>query len=94
MADLALRTKQLGYRLEQVQDFTPTPMTLSTEIYATGLNPISLKPVYTARTQQEKLGQRNFFFWYKPENRVWIRETLQRLKLGEIAFELFSKRTE
>lgn len=91
MADLALRTKQLGYRLEQVQDFTPTPMTLSTEIYATGIHPANLKPVYTARSSEEKLGQRAFFFWYKPENKAWIRETLQKLKMGDIAFQLYPR---
>ncbi len=91
MADLALRTKELGYRLEQVQDFTPTPMTLSTEIYATGLNPMSGKPVFTARDREEKLAQRNFFFWYLPENRAWIRNTLKELQLNDISCQLFDR---
>jgi len=92
MADLALRTKQLGYQLEQVQDFTPTPMTLSTEIYATGLNPFTRKPVFTARTPEEKLGQRAFFFWYKPENHAWLRKTLLDLGMQQELHQLLPNR--
>jgi len=65
MADLASETRRLNFKLEQVQDFTPTPMTLATEIYYTGLNPYTLKPVFTAKTKEEKLRQREKFFWYK-----------------------------
>ncbi len=69
MAALAAETKDLGFRLEQVQDFTPTPMTVATVIYYSGYHPYTLKPVYTARDQQAKLEQRDFFFWYKDEKR-------------------------
>jgi len=65
MAELADLTKKMGYRLEQVQDFTPTPMTVSTEMFYTGFDPYTLEPVFTAKTQQEKLAQRQYFFWYK-----------------------------
>ena len=65
MAELAALTRKMGYRLEQVQDFTPTPMTVSTEMFYTGYDPYTLEPVYTAHTQQEKLAQRDYFFWYK-----------------------------
>ena len=65
MAQLAALTRKMGYRLEQVQDFTPTPMTVSTEMFYTGYNPYTLEPVYTAHTQKEKLAQRDYFFWYK-----------------------------
>ncbi len=65
MAELAEITKKLNFRLEQVQDFTPTPMTLATEIYYSGYHPYTLEPVYTARTKEEKLAQRQYFFWYK-----------------------------
>ena len=65
MAELAQLTKQMGYKLEQVQDFTPTPMTTATEMYYTGYDPYTLEPVFTARTQKEKLAQRQYFFWYK-----------------------------
>ncbi|MDP2424491.1 MAG: YgiQ family radical SAM protein [Bacteroidales bacterium] len=65
MAELADKTRQLGYHLEQVQDFTPTPLTLATTMYYTGLNPYTMQPVYVARTDKEKQEQRQFFFWYK-----------------------------
>ena len=67
MAELAAITRKMGYRLEQVQDFTPTPMTVSTEMFYTGYNPYTLEPVFTARTQEEKLAQRQYFFWYKQQ---------------------------
>ena len=67
MAQLADLTRQMGYKLEQVQDFTPTPMTTATEMYYTGYDPYTLQPVFSAKTQQEKLAQRRYFFWYKKE---------------------------
>ena len=76
MANLAAETKDMGFRLEQVQDFTPTPMTVATVIYYSGYHPYTLKPVYTARTKQEKLEQNKFFFWYKPENFAWMKKVL------------------
>ena len=79
MAELAVKTKDLGYRLEQVQDFTPTPMTLATEIYYSGYDPYTLKPVFVAKTKQEKLDQQRFFFWYKPENRQYVKNALRKL---------------
>lgn len=84
MAELAVKTKELGYRLEQVQDFTPTPMTLATEIYYSGYDPYTLKPVFVAKTKQEKLDQQRFFFWYKPENRQYVKNTLR--KIGKAAW--------
>ncbi len=65
MAGLADITRRMGYKLEQVQDFTPTPMTTATEMYYTGYDPYTLQPVFTAKTQKEKLAQRQYFFWYK-----------------------------
>lgn len=91
MAELALETKQMGYQLEQVQDFTPTPMTLSTAIFASGVHPVSLKKVFTAKSKQEKLDQRRFFFWYQPENRPWIRKMLEHLKMGKVSRLLLSR---
>ncbi len=88
MADLAVQTKQLGFKLEQVQDFTPTPMTVSTEIYATGLHPYTGEPTYVARSKEEKDAQRSFFFWYKPEMRGALRAALQRLGLSALAPQL------
>ncbi len=80
MANLAAETKQLDFRLEQVQDFTPTPMTLATVIYYTGYHPYTMEKVYTAKSKKEKLSQRKFFFWYKREYQQQIKHEL--LKLG------------
>jgi len=91
MAELAIETKRLNFQLEQVQDFTPTPMTLATEMYYTGLNPYTLKPIFVARTQNEKLAQRQFFFWYKPETRAQIKRELQRMGRTDLIDKLFGK---
>ena len=82
MAQLMLETKKLDFKLEQVQDFTPTPMTLSTTIYYSGIDPYTMKPVYTAKTKDEKLEQRKFFFWYKPEFRREIENELRQMGLS------------
>ena len=79
MANLAADTKELGFRLEQVQDFTPTPMTVATIIYYTGLHPYTLREVYTAKNPKEKKDQHQFFFWYKGENRKQIRARLEKM---------------
>ena len=88
MARLALITKRLDFQLEQVQDFTPTPMTISTEMWYTGLDPYTLKPVFSAKSQQEKLAQRMFFFWYKPEERQRIERELRRLGMADLIPQL------
>ena len=67
---LAIKTKRLDFQLEQVQDFTPTPMTVSTETWYSGYDPYTLEPVFSAKTPKDKLAQRHFFFWYKPEERI------------------------
>lgn len=89
MAKLAIETKKLGYKLEQVQDFTPTPMTLATEIYYSGYHPYTLNKVDTAISLDEKTMQRNFFFWYKPENKNLLRNTLAKWKKFDLSKELF-----
>lgn len=91
MADLAIRTKRMNFRLEQVQDFTPTPMTLATEIYYTGIHPYTGQHVFTAKSKQQKLAQRLFFFWYQPESRQQITQTLKRLKRPDLLKKLFEK---
>lgn len=67
MQQLAERCRQLHYRPEQVQDFTPTPMTLATTMFYTGINPYTMQPVYVARTKEEKQKQNSYFFWWKPQ---------------------------
>ncbi len=88
MAELAVRTKQMNFHLEQVQDFTPTPMTLSTVMYYSGLNPYTMEPVFVARNKEDKLAQRQFFFWYKPEAREGIRRTLNKIHRGDLTLKL------
>jgi uncharacterized radical SAM protein YgiQ len=90
MAALAAKTKQLGYKLEQVQDFTPTPMTVATEIYYSGYHPYSLQKVHTAISIDEKSKQKSFFFWYRPENQLSLKTYLKKLKLDKISKVLFS----
>ncbi|MES2526197.1 MAG: YgiQ family radical SAM protein [Bdellovibrionota bacterium] len=89
MAKLAAKTKALGYKLEQIQDFTPTPMTVATEIYYSGFHPYTLKPVQTAISLDDKTKQRNFFFWYKPENKTFIRNYLSKAKMFDTMKDLF-----
>ena len=92
MAELAVITKGLDFHLEQVQDFTPTPMTISTETWYTGYNPYTLEPVFCAKTQKEKLAQRMFFFWYKPEERRAIESELRRIGRSDLIAKLYDKR--
>lgn len=65
MIELAAETKRMHYRPEQVQDFTPTPMTLSTTMFYTGINPYTREHIYVARTHEQKKQQNSYFFWYK-----------------------------
>lgn len=81
MAELAVKMKHMGYRLEQIQDFTPTPMTLSTEMYYTGIDPTTMEPVYVARHPNEKQQQRQMFFFYKREMQPAIRQILHNAHL-------------
>lgn len=89
MAELALEMKRMGYRLEQIQDFTPTPMTLSTEMYYTGIDPTTMKPVYVATTPGDKADQRRLFFFYKPEMQRDIVASLRRKGLTDYVPKLF-----
>ncbi|MDE7381962.1 MAG: YgiQ family radical SAM protein [Muribaculaceae bacterium] len=89
MAELAATTKDLNFHLEQVQDFTPTPMTLATEIYYTGIHPYTGEEVFTAKSEREKLNQRKFFFWYKPENRTEIIRALKMLHRPDLISRLY-----
>ena len=91
MAELAVVTKRLDFRLEQVQDFTPTPLTVSTETWYTGLHPYTLQPVFSAKTPREKLAQRMFFFWYKPEERRRIIQELKRIGRADLIAKLYGE---
>lgn len=65
MAELAKLTREMDFKLEQVQDFTPTPLTVSTTCWATGYHPYTMEKIFSAKTPEEKRRQNSFFFWYK-----------------------------
>ena len=92
MAELAVITKDLDFHLEQVQDFTPTPMTNATETWYTGYDPYTLEPVFSAKTPREKLAQRQYFFWYKPEERRAIEQSLRRIGRPDLIQKLYRRR--
>ena len=91
MAELAVLTKELDFHLEQVQDFTPTPMTIATETWYTGFDPYTLQPVFSAKSPREKLAQRQYFFWYKPEERRHIEQSLRRIGRPDLIKKLYRK---
>lgn len=91
MAELAAETRDMDFQLEQVQDFTPTPMTVSTDAWYSGYHPYTLEPVFSAHTQQDKLKQRMFFFWYKPEERHRIISELRRIGRTDLIARLYPK---
>ena len=82
----------MDFHLEQVQDFTPTPMTIATEMWYTGYDPYTLKPVFSAKSPKEKLAQRQFFFWYKPSERQSIMRELRRIGRPDLIAKLFNHR--
>jgi radical SAM superfamily enzyme YgiQ (UPF0313 family) len=92
MAELSVKTKKLGYALEQIQDFTPTPMTLSTVMFFTGMDPYTLKPVHVSSTYNEKKDQQILFFWYKKELRGKIKSILSKINRKDLIPELLEKR--
>jgi len=91
MAELAVETKMMNFKLEQVQDFTPTPMTLATVMYYSGVNPYTLEKVKVARSKDEKLSQRKFFFWYKNEFKKSIISELRKAQREDLINSLFEK---
>ncbi|MDR2840347.1 MAG: DUF3362 domain-containing protein, partial [Paludibacter sp.] len=91
MAELAVKTKTMNFRLEQVQNFTPTPMTLASTMFYTGIDPYSMEKIYSAHTKSEKDEQQQFFFWYKPELRPAIEKSLRKEKRVDL-LHLLTKR--
>ena len=90
MADCALETKKTGIQLEQVQDLTPTPMTLSSVMYYTGIDPYTGKNVFVPRNIEEKRQQKLLFFWYLKENKQEIIRILKLNKQSYFIPKLFS----
>lgn len=91
MAELAVMTKQLDFRLEQVQDFTPTPMTVATTMYYTGYHPYSLEKIVSPKSETEKKMQNMFFFWYKKEFKEQIISALKRIKRPDLVKKIYNK---
>ncbi|MCB9196920.1 MAG: YgiQ family radical SAM protein [Flavobacteriales bacterium] len=91
MANLACETKEMGFELEQVQDFTPTPMTVATVIYYSGYHPYTLKPISTPKEKKDKEKQNKFFFWYRKENQGWIRNELENAGRLDLIKRLLDK---
>lgn len=91
MAELASLTKELNFHLEQVQDFTPTPMTVATEAFYTGLHPYTLQPIYTAHSKEEKLAQRKYFFWYDKKYKADIIRSLKKMHRSDLINKLYPK---
>ncbi len=94
MAELAVETKSLGLRLEQIQDFTPTPMTLASEIYYSGIHPYTGEKVFTATTREEKLAQRKYFFWYDDSRRQEIINSLKRMHRQDLIGRLYPPKSK
>ena len=90
MAELAVESRNLNMHLEQVQDFTPTPMTLATEIYYTGIHPYTGERVFVATDKNEKLAQRKYFFWYDKKYQNDIILSLKRLHRPDLIQRLFN----
>ena len=93
MAELAAETRSLNLHLEQVQDFTPTPMTLASTMFYTGLDPYSLKPVYVDKNPAEKLLQRSFFFPSNPDEKLRIMQTLRKINREDLIRKIYGNHT-
>lgn len=91
MAELAVQTRELDFKLEQVQDFTPTPMTVATVIYYSGYHPYTMEKIFTPKDKETKLSQRLFFFWYKSENRKAIENKLMSIGRKDLISKLFKR---
>lgn len=91
MALLAVETKRMDFHLEQVQDFTPTPMTVASEIYYSGVHPYTGQRIYCATRPEEKLAQRKYFFWYDRAYRIDITRSLHRLHRPDLISKLFGR---
>lgn len=82
--ELALFLKKHNIRPEQVQDFYPTPGTISTAMFYTGLNPYTMEPIYVPRTPEDKAMQRALLQYFKPENRRIVEKALIMAKRRDL----------
>jgi radical SAM superfamily enzyme YgiQ (UPF0313 family) len=88
MAELAIAAKREHLLTDQVQDFTPTPMTCATAMYYLGYDPYSGKKLKTAHTLEAKKEQNIFFFWHKNENKPLIKRILTRIGRRDLVRKL------
>jgi len=89
MAELAVICKKNKLISEQVQDFTPTPMTLASVMYHTGLNPYTGKNIFVPKSLQEKETQKKFFFYYKKEYADDLKRVIKSIHRGDVLRYLF-----
>jgi radical SAM superfamily enzyme YgiQ (UPF0313 family) len=88
MLELALALKRMGFKVEQVQDFTPTPGSLSTCMYYTGLDPDSGKAIYVPRSDREKGLQKALLLWHQASEQKKVFEALRELGKEGVGTEL------
>jgi uncharacterized radical SAM protein YgiQ len=90
MAELAAEMRPLHLHTEQIQDFTPTPMTLASTMFYTGLDPYTLEPVFVETKPEAKLLQRSFFFSKHPEERQKIIRALNKINRRDLIRRIFT----
>jgi len=91
MVEVALFLKRHNLRVEQVQEFTPTPGSLATCIWHTGCDPFTGETIYVAKSPQERRLQKALLLWHLPEQRQAVEEALRRAGRREAARELFDE---
>ena len=84
MVELAVWLKKTGRRPRQVQDFIPTPMSVAAAMYFTGIDPLKMEPVYTARGLKEKRLQKALLLYWNPEQWPLVREALTQAKRTDL----------
>ncbi|MDD5286226.1 MAG: YgiQ family radical SAM protein [Desulfuromonadaceae bacterium] len=91
MLELALSLKKVGMKVEQVQDYTPTPGTISNCMFHTGLDPLTGQHVYVARSDREKGLQKAVMLWHQTSERAKVIEALKELGREDAAYTLFGE---
>jgi len=89
MAELSVIAKHEHLITNQVQDFTPTPMTYATAMFYLGYDPYNGKKLEIAHTEKDKKEQNLFFFWHKKENIVPIKKILKRMRREDLVKKLY-----
>jgi len=92
MAELAVVTKEMAIQPEQVQSFTPTPMTLSTVMYYTGTHPYTFQQIRSSKQRKQRQEQNIFFFWHQKQKQKKIQEILKRINRTDLINRLYGDR--